>query len=60
MPLIVKSFTFVECSECHKIHKLEVGKNVEGMVCECSKVQEEEKPKPRMRRKKVEDATETV
>lgn len=56
MSLIVKSFTFVQCSDCHKDIKLEVGKDIEGIVCECKK--EEEKPKKRTLRKKVEaDAT---
>lgn len=60
MALIVKSFTFVQCSDCHQNIKLEVGKDIDGFRCECKKVVEveEDKPKRRTIRKKVEaDAT---
>jgi len=62
MALIVKSFTFVQCSECHQNIKLEVGKDIEGFKCECKQATEivEEAPKKRTIRRKVEaeaDAT---
>ena len=60
MALINKSFTFGECSNCHKTIKLEVGKDIEGIKCDCAIAIEEEKPKKRVMRKKVEDATESV
>ena len=57
MALIVKSFTFVQCSDCHQNIKLEVGKDIEGFICECKQVVEaiEEAPRRRTVRKKVEE-----
>ena len=58
MALIVKSFTFVQCSDCHQTLKLEVGKDIEGIKCECKQVEEVEEPVRRtVRRKAEEDAS---
>lgn len=64
MALRNKSFTFVECTDCGKTIKIEVGKDILEIRCNCKdtvvKIVEDVKPKPRSRPKKVEDATNTI
>ena len=65
MALINNSFTFATCSECQRTIKIEVGKDIKLIKCECENIQKveekpaEEKPKRTIRRK-AEDATEPI
>ena len=64
MALINNSFTFATCSECQRTIKIEVGKDIKTIKCDCEQVVEEvkkpEEPPKRSMRKKVENATSTI
>ena len=57
--LINNSFTFVTCSDCQRTIKIEVGKDIRGIKCECEDVKpvvaEAPAPKKRTTQRKLTD-----